>query len=126
VLNEFRVLATLPALDMERAKRFYTETLGFAIEAESPQGAAFISADGTRLGIFPSPNPNRGGHTQAGWDVQGIETVVADLKARGVVFEEYDLPEFKTVGGIADSPVGQAAWFKDSEGNLLGLIQRPS
>lgn len=123
MLNEFRVHPTLPAVDMARAKRFYAETLGFAIETENPAGVMFSSAGGTRLTVFTTPNPNRAGHTQAGWEVTDIENVVSDLKARGVVFEEYDFPNLKTVNGIADTPAGRAAWFKDSEGNTLGLIQ---
>lgn len=67
---------------------------------------------------------NRGGHTQAGIEVPDIEAAVAELKSRGVVFEEYDMPDLKTVEGIATESGGdKAAWFKDSEGNLLGLVR---
>jgi catechol 2,3-dioxygenase-like lactoylglutathione lyase family enzyme len=52
-----------------------------------------------------------------------IEAAVADLKARGVKFEEYDLPGFKTVDGIADTPPNRAAWFLDPDGNTIGLLQ---
>jgi hypothetical protein len=55
--------------------------------------------------------------------VDDIEAEVAGLRARGVVFEEYNLPGLKTVDGIANTNAGRAAWFKDSEGNILGLIQ---
>ncbi len=123
MLNEFRVHPTLPAIDLERAKRFYAETLGFVVETENPAAVMFSSAGGTRLTVFANPNANRAGHTQAGWEVTDIEPVVSDLKARGVVFEEYDFPSLKTVDGIADTPAGRAAWFKDPEGNTLGLIQ---
>lgn len=123
MLNEFRVHPTLPAVDLERAKGFYSATLGFEVETENPAAVMFSSAGGTRLTVFATPNPNRAGHTQAGWEVNGIEQVVSDLKARGVVFEEYDYPNLKTVEGIADTPAGRAAWFKDSEGNTLGLVQ---
>lgn len=123
MLNELRVHPTLPAVDLERAKRFYSETLGFKIESENSAAVLFSSAGGTRFVVFTNPNPNRAGHTQAGWEVTDIETVVNDLKARGVVFEEYDFPGLKTVDGIADTAGGRAAWFKDSEDNTLGLIQ---
>lgn len=123
MLNEFRVHATLPAVDLERAKRFYRETLGFELESENPAAAFFVSAGGTRFVVFATPNPERAGHTQAGWEVTDVEKVVADLKTLGVVFEEYDFPGLKTVESIADNPAGRAAWFKDSEGNTLGLIQ---
>jgi predicted enzyme related to lactoylglutathione lyase len=123
MLRDFRVHATLPAVDLERAKRFYGETLGFEIETENATATLFASAGGTRFTVFATPNPNRAGHTQVGWDVDDIESVVADLQARGVVFEEYDFPTLRTVNGIADVPAGKAAWFKDSEGNTLGLVQ---
>ncbi len=123
MLNGFRVHTTLPAVDLERAKRFYGETLGFELEVENSMAAMFSSAGGTKFVVYATPNPNRGGHTQAGWDVDDIEAVVVDLKRRGVVFEDYDLPNLKTVDGIADTPAGRAAWFKDSEGNTLGLVQ---
>jgi len=81
--------------------------------------------------LFESAGGASGNHTQMAWEVADIESAVASLRARGVVFEEYDLPGLKTVNGIADiegnypsKGVGErAAWFKDSEGNLLGLGQ---
>jgi catechol 2,3-dioxygenase-like lactoylglutathione lyase family enzyme len=123
VLNEFRIHPTLPAVDLERAKAFYRDTLGFVVETENPIATMFSSAGGTRFTVFATSNPNRGGHTQAGWEVQDIETVVRDLKEKGVVFEEYDYPTLRTNNGVADTPAGRSAWFKDTEGNLLGLIQ---
>jgi catechol 2,3-dioxygenase-like lactoylglutathione lyase family enzyme len=123
MLNEFRVHPTLPASDLERAKRFYGETLGFEVEQENASAVIFSSAQGTRLTVFATPNPNRAGHTQAGWEVKDIEAVAADLRTRGVVFEEYDFPTLKTVNGIAEVAAGKAAWFKDTEGNTLGLVQ---
>ncbi len=123
VLNEFKVHPTLPAVDLDRAKSFYRDTLGFKIEHENPVAAMFTSASATRFTVFATPNPNRAGHTQAGWEVKDIETVVQDLQGKGVVFEEYDYPTLKTVNGVAETPAGKAAWFKDTEGNLLGLVQ---
>lgn len=73
--------------------------------------------------LFPSPGAGTAQHTVAGWAVDTIETEVAELKTRGVVFEEYDLPGLKTVDGIATVGPNRAAWFKDSEGNILGVVQ---
>jgi catechol 2,3-dioxygenase-like lactoylglutathione lyase family enzyme len=123
LLNEFKVHPTLPAMDLDRARKFYRETLGFEVEQENPAAIMFSSAGGTRLTVFSTPNPNRAGHTQAGWEVKDIEGVVRDLMDKGIAFEEYDLPTLKTVNGVAETPAGKAAWFKDSEGNLLGLVQ---
>lgn len=123
MLGESKAHATLPVIDLERARRFYGETLGLETEFETPSGIMFAAGGGTRLLAFPSMSPDRGGHTQAGWAVDDIAAEVATLRQRGVTFEEYDYPTLKTVDGIAEVPAGQAAWFKDTEGNLLGLVQ---
>ena len=115
--------ATLPATDLERAKRFYTEKLGLSPESEAPGGIFYRCGAGTRFLVFPSGGTASGAHTQLGWTVDDIEAEVANLKARGVVFEEYDSPYLKTVDSVALAGPIKAAWFKDSEGNLLGLVQ---
>ncbi len=73
--------------------------------------------------LFPSPNAASGTHTQMTWRTNDIEAEVAALKARGVIFEEYDTPEVKTVNSVATIGQSKGAWFKDSEGNLLALGQ---
>ncbi len=73
--------------------------------------------------LYPSSGRPSGEFTQACWATDDIEAEIADLKASGVVFEEYDLPNFKTVNSIAPTADNRAAWFKDSEGNLLGIVQ---
>ena len=78
---------------------------------------------GTRFLVFPTANPVRGGHTQMGFMVSDIEREVVELRSRGVVFEEYDLPGLKTEHGIATVDHARAAWFKDSEGNLLDIVE---
>jgi catechol 2,3-dioxygenase-like lactoylglutathione lyase family enzyme len=119
----YPIHATLPATDLERAKRFYTEKLGLSPESEAPGGIFFRCGEGTRFLVFPSGGTASGSHTQMGWTVEDIEAEVADLKARGVVFEEYDTPYLKTIGSVATTGPIKAAWFKDSEGNLLSLVQ---
>jgi catechol 2,3-dioxygenase-like lactoylglutathione lyase family enzyme len=123
MLANLPVNATLPAVDLERAKRFYTESLGLSPEMEAPGGISFRCGEGTRFVVFPSGGAASGSHTQMGWTVEDIEAEVAALKTRGVVFEEYDTPGLKTVNSIAIIGTDKAAWFKDSEGNLLGLVQ---
>ena len=114
--------ATLPAIDMERAAKFYTEKVG-ATPRESAEGGAFFSLGDSMFSIYPTPNPNRGGHTQMGLRVPDVRAAVADLRSRGVVFEEYDFPGLKTVEGIADVGGASAAWFKDTEDNIIGVVQ---
>jgi predicted enzyme related to lactoylglutathione lyase len=122
MLSKYEIHVTLPAKDMTRAKAFYTQKLGFSIESETPAGLTFHGA-GSWFRVFPSSGASNGSFTQAGWETKDIEAEVAELKKRGVVFEEYNYPTLKTVNGIASTPEGRAAWFKDSEGNLLGIVQ---
>jgi catechol 2,3-dioxygenase-like lactoylglutathione lyase family enzyme len=122
-LKDFHLHTTIPCADLERARRFYGETLGFEQGLEGPGGVFFEASGGSRLALFPTPNTERGGHTQLGVSVEDLDAVVADLKSRGVVFEEYDFPGLKTEGGIATTSAGRAAWFKDTEGNTIGLVE---
>jgi catechol 2,3-dioxygenase-like lactoylglutathione lyase family enzyme len=123
MLSDARVNATIPAADLERARRFYEEKLGLAPAEETPGGVFYDCAGGTRFFLYPTQGASSGSHTQAGFDVADIEAEVADLKSRGVEFLEYDFPGLKTVNGIADTGNARAAWFNDSEGNVLGIVQ---
>ena len=117
------IYASLPAADLERAKRFYAEKLGLTPESELPGGLWYRCGGDTRFSVFTSQGEASGTHTQALWLVEDVESAVAALKARGVIFEEYDLPSLKTVNSIATIGTAKGAWFKDSEGNLLSLAQ---
>ena len=122
MLADNPVHTTLPATDLERAKQFYAEKLGLSVEIEAPEGVFFHSRN-TRFLVFPSQGTPSGTHTQMGWTVEDIEAEVSDLKSGGVVFEEYDFEGFDRDKGIATTGPVKAAWFKDSEGNLLGLVE---
>jgi catechol 2,3-dioxygenase-like lactoylglutathione lyase family enzyme len=130
MLKDGRVATRLPAQDLERAKAFYAEELGLEPNEEREGGLRYVCAGG-EFALFESTGTASGDHTQMGWEVQDIEATVRDLRARGVVFEEYDLPGLKTVDGIADIDgnypskgiAERGAWFRDSEGNLLGIGQ---
>ena len=120
MLSDKVMFATIPARDIERARRFYAETLGMTITRETPGGIEFESG-GMPFLVFSTESP-RGEHTQAAWSVDDIEAEVTDLRARGIVFEEYDFPGLKTVNGIATiEGLERAAWFRDSEGNVLSI-----
>ena len=124
MLRDHRSHATIPVADLARAREYYASTLGLDKVETETAGAAIISTGaGTRLALFVTPNTQRGGHTQIGFVVDDIEAEVADLKSRGVVFQEYDMPGFKTVNSIADTPPTRAAWFLDPDGNTIGLVQ---
>ena len=123
MLADRPIHTTLPATDLERAKRFYAEKLGLTPESELPGGLLYRCGRDTRFSLFPSQGEALGTYTQAIWLVDDVESEVAALKARGVVFEEYDTPEVKTVKSVATIGQSKGAWFKDSEGNLLALGQ---
>jgi catechol 2,3-dioxygenase-like lactoylglutathione lyase family enzyme len=120
----------LPAQDLGRARRFYSEKLGLKPTEERPGGLLY-RCGGASFALFESAGAASGTHTQMAWEVADIEAAVAALRNRGVVFEEYDLPDLKTVNGIAtiqgnypSKGLGErGAWFRDSEGNMLGLGQ---
>lgn len=123
MLAKCRIHSTLPAIDLERASRFYAEKLGLTPEREEPGGLLYRCGEGSLFLLYPSQGEASGTHTQAGWLTNDIEAEVADLQARGVVFEEYDTPDLKTVKSIATVGPDKVAWFKDSEGNLLVVAQ---
>jgi catechol 2,3-dioxygenase-like lactoylglutathione lyase family enzyme len=101
MLQSSPVSTRLPAQDLARARRFYSEKLGLDAVEERPGGLLY-RCGGTTFALFTSSGRSSGTHTQMGWEVTDIEATVATLRARGVVFEEYDLPGLKTVNGIAD------------------------
>jgi predicted enzyme related to lactoylglutathione lyase len=113
--------ATLPAQDIKRARKFYEEKLGLKVDREAPDGGLMFRTGNTGFLVFPSSGKPSGDHTQLGLEVEDIVAAVSELKKSGVNPEEYDLPGFKTEGGILKMGDGKAAWFKDSEGNLLSL-----
>jgi catechol 2,3-dioxygenase-like lactoylglutathione lyase family enzyme len=124
MLTKHRIHAALPATDLERARRFYAEKLDLTPAVERADGLMYDSGNGSAFLLYPTSISSRAGHTQAGIEVPDIEAAVADLKARGVAFEEYDTPGVKSVNGVVTEPDGsKAAWFKDSEDNLIALVQ---
>jgi predicted enzyme related to lactoylglutathione lyase len=109
--------------DLDRAKRFYENQLGLT-STEAIKGLlVFQGPNGSRFCLFASPAAGSAKNAVMGWEVADIAAEVSQLKLRGVVFEEYALPTFKTVDSIVTVPSGRSAWFKDSEGNLLALQQ---
>jgi catechol 2,3-dioxygenase-like lactoylglutathione lyase family enzyme len=123
MLADLPVLAVLPVVDLERARKFYQEKLGLQA-ADIPGGVMIKCGQGTQLALYQRATPTKADHTAAGWEVDNIEKVVQALRDRGVVFEQYDLPGLKTnEQGIATVGTTKGAWFKDPEGNILSLVQ---
>jgi catechol 2,3-dioxygenase-like lactoylglutathione lyase family enzyme len=123
MLADYPLGARIPVTDYERARVFYIENLGLSPVAERRGDAiSFAPGKGTKFALYTIA-----GHVTrpvASWEVDEVEAEVAALQARGVVFEEYDQPGHRTVNGIYTSPSGsaQSAYFRDSEGNLLGVV----
>ena len=126
MLSDARVLTTLPVADLERAKRFYREMLGLLPLQELPQGVLYECENGSRFLLYPSDERPPSEHTQISFVVTDIEAEVGDLKSDGVSFESYDLQGLTTVGSIAYTRSAMSAWFRDSEGNLIGITQSTS
>jgi catechol 2,3-dioxygenase-like lactoylglutathione lyase family enzyme len=118
-LSERRCHTTIPAADLERARRWYREKLGLEPYQEDDQALWYGCADGSIFWLYPSAFAGTGQQTVIGWLTTDLERDVAALRRRGVRFEEYDVPGLRTVGGIGSFGRYRAAWFKDSEGNTL-------
>jgi catechol 2,3-dioxygenase-like lactoylglutathione lyase family enzyme len=125
MLAKRRVAATIPASDLARAKRWYEEKLGLKPVREAPYGIDYVLGDGTRFGLYPTGNAGKAPNTLMGFSSTDVVGDVAALRKLGVKFEDYDLPQLKTVGGIASMDGAKAAWFKDSEGNILAIFSQP-
>jgi predicted enzyme related to lactoylglutathione lyase len=124
MLTRSRVDAALPAQDIDRAKAFYKDKLGLQPFEDDGLNVRYRVADDTEFTVFRTMGSPSGTHTQMAFIVQDIAGEVKDLKSKGVTFEEYDFPSLKTKNSIADGPDGsKAAWFKDSEGNMLSIVQ---
>ena len=120
-----RIAVTLPASDLERAKAWYSKILGLEPVEVEPMGETWYELGGHRFMLYESQFAGTNKATAAGLEVDDVEATVAELKARGATFEEYDFGEdFRTVDGIITLPNGRkGAWLKDSEGNILGIAQ---
>jgi len=125
VLKDSKVEANIPASDLQRAKSYYADKLGLTPQAEHEGMLMYRTAAGTAFSVYETQYAGMAGHTIAQWHVDDIEAEVRDLKTKGVVFEVYkDLPRMEWNDEIASIPtMGQAAWFKDSEGNIMCLDQ---
>jgi len=125
MLKTARITAIVPVSDVEAAIRFYGDTLGLELVerrddlAQNPE-AEFRAADGTLL-AYVSKGAGQSRHTVAGFRVDDLDSVVSGLRERGVMFEEYDLPDLKTEQGIAAIGDVRAAWCRDPDGNILAI-----
>jgi catechol-2,3-dioxygenase len=124
MLQQSPLYAYLPAKNLERARRFYEETLGFVPTSLNNGGVTYEFAGGTAAFLYPTRNAGTSRASQAFWSVEDVDREIVELKSRGVVFEQYDdMPGERSSEGAVIAGNAKAAWFKDSEGNILAIIQ---
>ena len=123
MLKNSPVVPYIPAKDIARARRFYEEKVGLVAREEIAGGVVYECGGQSWIFLYPSGGAGTSQASQAFWQVEDLDSEVAELKARGVVFEDYDMPGLKTVDGIATFHTSKAAWFKDTEGNIMAVIQ---
>ena len=123
MLQDSPLYAYIPARDVDRARRFYEDKLGFKAGQQVADGVVYEFGKGTACFLYPTPNAGTSRASQAFWQVDDIEREVGELKRRGVQFEDYDMPGMDKRGSIFSAGSGKAAWFKDTEGNILAVIQ---
>jgi catechol 2,3-dioxygenase-like lactoylglutathione lyase family enzyme len=124
VLKTSAIIPYIPVADVARARKFYEEKIGLRPTEEYAGGVIYECGNGSWVFMYPSRGAGTSKASTAFWAVDDVVAEVNELKARGVVFEEYDMPGLKTVNSIASGGGAKTAWFKDSEGNILGISQR--
>ena len=124
MLKTSAIVPYIPVADVARARKFYEEKVGLRPKEEYAGGVIYECGNGSSVFMYPSGGAGTSRASTAFWAVDDVVAEVNELKARGVVFEEYDMPGLKTVNSIASGGGAKTAWFKDSEGNILAISQR--
>lgn len=123
MLSNAPIRAYIPARDVARARSFYEQKIGL-VPKEEYSGGVIYECGGAEVFLYPTSNAGTSQASQAFWQVGDVEAEVTTLKARGVVFEEYDMPDVTMTNSIATGGGARTAWFKDTEGNILAISQR--
>jgi predicted enzyme related to lactoylglutathione lyase len=123
MLQDSPIHAYIPAKDVARARAFYENKVGLVPKEERAGGVVYTFGGGTACFLYLTPNAGTSKASQAFWAVDDVDREIADLKSRGVVFENYDMPGERTPAGAVIAGGAKAAWFKDSEGNIMAIIE---
>lgn len=124
MLQDAPFYAYIPAKDMARARQFYEGKLGLQPTQQTSGGVVYTFGKGTAAFLYPTSNAGASQASQAFWSVADVDSEIRALKARGVVFETYDdMPGERSPESAVTAGGAKAAWLKDSEGNILALIQ---
>jgi catechol 2,3-dioxygenase-like lactoylglutathione lyase family enzyme len=121
MLKDGQTGATLAVSDIDRASKFYSETLGFTVRQQSPGGVLYDSGQGTAFFVYPSEFAGTNKATAMSINVDDFDTTIADLRQRGIEFMDFDFGDFKTENGVAQTPEGPGAWFADPDGNIIAV-----
>ena len=127
MLGDKRVATTIPVRDRARARGFYEGTLELEVARElGDRSIQYNCGGGTSIYTYPTKeNAGRSPATLASFEVEDVEATVSEMRAKGITFEEYDLPGLKTEGGIAELAGSKGGWFKDPDGNILAVFEPP-
>lgn len=123
MLTRAPVMTMLPVKDLERARDFYVNKLGLEAEGLAADGKFVLRGSGTKFGLIPKPEGTKAQHTAVGFEVDDVAAEIKELEGRGVAFHDYDFPGFKTVDHMIVVGTDKAAWFSDTEGNILCIHQ---
>lgn len=124
MLQDAPMYAYIPARDLARARQFYEGKLGFKPGLQTNGGVVYAFGKGTACFLYPTENAGTSKASQAFWSVEDVDALMVTLKAKGVVFEEYpEMEGERSAQGAVTAGGAKAAWFKDSEGNILALIE---
>lgn len=124
MISNMRSMATLPAANMDRAKKFYAEKLGFKPQETMPTGEVIYKSGDSSFFLYQSQYAGTAKNTAITFETDNLERDMRELKNKGVKFEDYDMGDLKTVNGIASVGDIKSAWFKDTEGNIIALTER--
>lgn len=124
MLGKLEAMSVLPAKDLRRAMAYYKDKLGLEPVEEQEGGVMYQTGSGTKFLIYETDNAGSAKNTAMCWDTADLDAEMTELRGRGVEFEDYDFPGLKTENGVATTGGERAAWFTDSEGNILCLTQR--
>lgn len=123
MLMDGQTAATLAVSDIDRARKFYAETLGFSVGQESPGGILFRTGKDTAFFVYPSQFAGTNKATAMTVNVDDFDATVDELRQKGISFLDFEYPGFTTENGIMQTPEGPAAWFEDPDGNIIAVTK---
>jgi catechol 2,3-dioxygenase-like lactoylglutathione lyase family enzyme len=122
MLTNNEVVATIGVKEIDKARNFYEEKLGFRPAGDEHEDVVAYDSGGSKLFVYKSDYAGTNKATAATWVVDDVDGTVKTLKGRGVSFEHYDFPDTKLEGDVHVSGKMRAAWFKDPDGNILAIV----